>query len=256
MSTPPALNILISGAGSGLGRGLAQELARQGHTILATDYRLEAAAETVDLVAAENGAAQAFALDVTDESSVRAFFASAPPVDVLLNNAGLQHVEKVADFPPDRWDRLLQVLLTGSFLLTQAALPGMRERGFGRIVNIGSIHSLVASPGKSAYVAAKHGLLGLAKVVALETGDVDITCNTICPAYIRTPLVDAQIADQARVRGMSPEEVIDNIMLAPMPKKAFITIAEVAATVAFLISPLARNITAQAIAIDGGWTSQ
>jgi 3-hydroxybutyrate dehydrogenase len=132
----------------------------------------------------------------------------------------------------------------------------MRQRGYGRIVTIGSIHSLVASPYKSAYVAAKHGLLGFAKTVALETADVDVTINTLCPSYIRTPLVDAQIAAQARAHGIPEEEVIDRIMLAPMPKKAFITVAEVAGTIEFLMAPAARNITGQAIALDGGWTAR
>ena len=153
-----------------------------------------------------------------------------------------------------KWDLLVDVLLKGPFLLSRAVLPHMRAQNFGRIVNIGSIHSLVASPFKSAYVAAKHGLLGLSKTIALETADVDVTINTICPAYVRTPLVDAQIAQQAKANGISEAQVIDRIMLAPMPKKTFISIEEIAASVEFLISPLARNITGQTIVIDGGWT--
>jgi 3-hydroxybutyrate dehydrogenase len=140
--------------------------------------------------------------------------------------------------------------------MTRAVLPGMRRGGFGRIINIGSIHGLVASPFKSAYVAAKHGLIGLAKTVALETGDVDITINTICPAYVRTPLVEKQIAAQAREHGLTEERVIKEIMLKPMPKQAFIAIEEIAALAEYLLSDSARNITAQAIAIDGGWTAQ
>jgi 3-hydroxybutyrate dehydrogenase len=140
--------------------------------------------------------------------------------------------------------------------MMRAVLPGMRERGFGRIVNIGSIHSLVASPFKSAYVAAKHGLIGLSKTVALETADTDITVNTICPAYVRTPLVEQQIAAQSREHGLEPELVERQIMLAPMPKKAFVTVEEIAALAAYLIGPAARNITGQTIAIDGGWTAQ
>ena len=147
-------------------------------------------------------------------------------------------------------------MLNGPARMTRAVLPGMRQRGFGRIINIGSIHSLVASPFKSAYVAAKHGLLGLSKSVALETAEVDITMNTICPSYIRTPLVDAQIAAQAKAHNISEEEVIQKIMLAPMPKKAFITVAEVASAVEFLMSDAARNITGQTITIDGGWTAR
>ncbi len=173
-----------------------------------------------------------------------------------INNAGLQHVARVAEYPLEKWDRLMDVMLRGTFLMTQAVLPRMRAHGFGRLIHIGSIHALVASPGKSAYVAAKHALLGFSKAVALETGDVDITSNTICPAYLRTPLVDAQIRDQARLRGISEEEVIERVMLEPMPKKAFITFEEIAAACSFLMSHAARNITAQAITIDGGWTAQ
>ena len=177
-------------------------------------------------------------------------------IDVLINNAGLQHVSPIEQFPEARWDTLIDVMLKGPFLLTQAVLPRMRQANFGRIVNIGSIHSLVASPYKSAYVAAKHGLLGLAKVVALEAGEADITINTICPAYIRTPLVDAQIAAQAKANGISEQEVIDKIMLAPMPKKSFITMEEVAGAIEFLIGAAARNVTGQTIVIDGGWTAR
>jgi 3-hydroxybutyrate dehydrogenase len=165
-------------------------------------------------------------------------------------------VARLEDFPEDRWDQLLDVMLKGPYLLAQALLPGMRAAGFGRIVNIGSIHSLVASSFKSAYVAAKHGLLGLSKVLALETADTDVTVNTICPSYIRTPLVEGQIAAQARAHGMSEQEVIGRIMLEPMPKKQFITVEEVAATIEFLASHAARNITGQTIVIDGGWTAR
>ena len=147
-------------------------------------------------------------------------------------------------------------MLRGAFLMSRAVLPGMRAAGFGRIIHIGSIHSLVASPYKSAYVAAKHALLGFSKTLALETADVDITSNTICPAYLRTPLVDAQIADQARARGISEEEVIEKVMLQPMPKKAFVTVEEISAAVEYLLQPLARNVTGQTITIDGGWTAQ
>jgi 3-hydroxybutyrate dehydrogenase len=150
----------------------------------------------------------------------------------------------------------MSVMLHGSFLLTRAVLPGMRARGFGRIIHMGSVHSLIASPYKSAYVAAKHALIGFSKTVALETADAEITSNTICPAYVRTPLVDAQIKDQARTHKISEEEVISRIMLAPMPKKTFISVEEIAAAAEYLISPLARNVTGQTITIDGGWTAQ
>ncbi len=252
-------NILITGAGSGLGRGLALWLAQQGHSILVTDLRFAGAAETVEQIRGVGGEAEAYALDVTSEQEIERLVGQVGlkrPVEVLVNNAGLQHVARVDAFPSAKWDLLMDVLLKGTFLMTRALLPAMRAAGFGRVVNIGSVHSLIASPYKSAYVAAKHALVGFSKSVALETGDVDITCNTICPAYIRTPLVDAQIKDQARTHQISEEDVIQRIMLEPMPKKAFITVEEVAAAVAFLLSPLSRNITGQTITIDGGWTAR
>ncbi|MCE0483743.1 MAG: 3-hydroxybutyrate dehydrogenase [Methylacidiphilales bacterium] len=250
--------ILITGAGSGLGRGLGLCLAREGHAIIATDLNRERAEETAAQIAAAGGEAKAGALDVTSEADVRLFWdkLAESPVSVLINNAGLQHVARVEEFPVEQWDLLLGVMIRGPFLMIRAALPGMRARGFGRIVNIGSIHSHVASPFKSAYVSAKHALIGFSKTVALETAGADITCNTVCPAYVRTPLVDAQIRDQALQRGISEDEVIGRIMLDPMPKKTFITIEEIAAAAEYLISPLARNVTGQTLTIDGGWTAQ
>jgi 3-hydroxybutyrate dehydrogenase len=254
----PARTILITGAGSGLGRGLAAILAQQGHLIVATDLRFDAAQETVEQIVAAGGRAEAYALDVTSEESISHLFGALgnARIDVLINNAGLQFVAGIEEYPVEKWDLLTNVLLKGVFLMSRAVLPGMRARNFGRLIHIGSIHSLIASPYKSAYTAAKHALLGFSKVLALETGGEDITSNTICPAYIRTPLVDAQIAGQARTRGISEEEVIDKVMLAPMPKKAFITFEEVAAAIEYLMSPHACNVTGQAIAIDGGWTAQ
>jgi 3-hydroxybutyrate dehydrogenase len=181
---------------------------------------------------------------------------SETTIDTLINNAGLQHVAKLEEFQVEKWDLLIDVMLKGTFLMTRAVLPGMRSRGFGRIINIGSIHSLVASPFKSAYVAAKHALVGFAKTVALETAGLDITINTLCPAYIRTPLVDAQIKDQAQARGIPEDQIIQQIMLRPMPKQAFITFEEVAAAAEYLMSAMARNVTGQTITIDGGWTAQ
>jgi 3-hydroxybutyrate dehydrogenase len=250
-----SLSILITGAGSGIGRGIAEALAAQGHHLIATDLSATAAAETTALIVRAGGSAEAHALDVTVEASVATVLAAiSRPIDVLINNAGLQHVSKLEDFPMEKWDLLIQVMLTGTARLTRAALPGMRARGFGRIVNIGSIHSLVASKFKSAYVAAKHGLIGFGKVMALETADTDITINTICPTYVLTPLVEKQIADQARTHGIPEAQVISEIMLKPMPKGVFISFEELAGIAAFLISPVARNITGQCIVVDGGWT--
>jgi 3-hydroxybutyrate dehydrogenase len=249
--------ILITGAGSGIGAGVAAELASAGHHIVVTDLALPAAQDVVDAILAAGGSAEACVLDVTSDASVAAALAQVSrPIEVLVNNAGLQHVAPLEEFPIEKWDFLVQVMLVGVARLTRAVLPGMRSRSFGRIVNIGSIHSLVASPYKSAYVAAKHGLVGFSKVMALETADTDITINTICPTYVKTPLVDKQIADQARTRGIPEADVVRDVMLKPMPKGVFIGFDELAGITAFLLTPAARNITGHTIEVDGGWTVQ
>jgi 3-hydroxybutyrate dehydrogenase len=251
------MTVLISGAASGIGAGLARELARAGHHVIVSDLRLADCREVAELIRSTGGSAEAAALDVTSDDSVASGLASVSrPIEVLVNDAGLQHVAPLEEFPIDRWNYLVQVMLVGSARLTRAVLPGMRARRFGRIVNVGSIHSLVASPNKSAYVAAKHGLLGLTKTIALETADTDITINTICPSYVKTPLVDKQIGDQARTRGIPEADVVREIMLKPMPKGVFIGIDELAGIATFLMSPAARNISGQAIVVDGGWTAQ
>jgi 3-hydroxybutyrate dehydrogenase len=250
-------SLLITGAASGIGAGMAHELARAGHHVIVSDLQLRDCQAVAEQIRASGGSADAVALDVTSDASVAAAFASLPrPVEVLVNDAGLQHVAPLEEFTMSKWDYLVQVMLVGAARLTRAVLPGMRERRFGRIVNIGSIHSLVASPNKSAYVAAKHGLVGLTRTIALETAGTDVTINTICPSYVKTPLVDKQIADQARTRGIPESDVIKEIMLKPMPKGVFIGVDELAGITAFLMSPAARNITGQAIVVDGGWTSQ
>ncbi|KRG68865.1 3-hydroxybutyrate dehydrogenase [Pseudoxanthomonas dokdonensis] len=251
--------ILITGAAnpSGIGANIASELAKAGHHVIISDLQLQACQQVAQQIQQAGGSAEAVALDVTSDASVEAALAAiSRPVDVLVNNAGLQFVSPLQDFPMQKWDFLVQVMLVGVARLTRAVLPGMRERGFGRIINIGSIHALVASPYKSAYVAAKHGLVGFSKVIALETADSDITINTICPSYVKTPLVEKQIADQARTRGIAESEVISEIMLKPMPKGVFIEMDELAGTTAFLASPAARNITGQTLVLDGGWTAQ
>ena len=249
--------ILITGAGSGIGAGIAAGLAAAGHHLVVTDVNRDAAEGVATGIRDAGGSAEALVLDVTSDDSVSAALAAVSrPVDVLVNNAGLQHVAPLEEFPLDKWNFLVQVMLVGVARLTRAVLPGMRARGFGRIVNIGSIHSLVASPYKSAYVAAKHGLVGFSKVMALETADTDITINTICPTYVKTPLVDRQIADQARTRGIPESQVVSDVMLKPMPKGVFIEYDELAGTTAFLMSHAARNITGHTIEIDGGWTVQ
>jgi 3-hydroxybutyrate dehydrogenase len=249
--------ILITGAGSGIGAGIAAELASAGHHLVVTDVNRDAAESVAQSLRDAGGSAEALALDVTSDHSIEAALAAVSrPVEVLVNNAGLQHVAPLEEFPMQKWEFLVDVMLVGVARLTRALLPGMRARGFGRIVNIGSIHSLVASPYKSAYVAAKHGLLGFSKVIALETADNDITINTICPTYVKTPLVDKQIADQARTRGIPESQVVSEVMLKPMPKGVFISFEELGGITAFLMSAHARNITGHTIDVDGGWTVQ
>lgn len=257
MTTASPRTILVTGAASGIGAGVSRELARLGHRLVLSDLDLPGASAVVDEIRAFGGTAEAVPMDVTDEVSIADGLSRVThPVDVVLNNAGVQYVARLEEFPSATWERLVQILLLGTVRVTRALLPGMRERGFGRIINMGSIHSLVASPFKSAYVAAKHGLLGFSKTLALETADTDITVNTICPSYVRTPLVDHQIAAQARSLGIPEAEVIDRVMLAPMPKGVFIGFDELAGITEFLISPAARNITGQTIVVDGGWTAR
>ncbi len=249
--------ILITGAASGIGQGIAFFLAKNGHHIIVSDMNLEHAQKSVNEIIQHGGSAQAVKLNVTSSEDVNNLVAALnKPIDVLINNAGIQHVESLDSFPMDKWDFLIQVMLVGVARLTQAVLPGMKSQNFGRVINIGSLHALVASPYKSAYIAAKHGLLGFSKAIALEIAENNITINTLCPAYVLTPLVEKQIAAQAKEHNISQEMVINDIMLKPMPKKAFIEIDELAASCEFLISDFSKNITAQAIALDGGWTAQ
>ena len=191
-------HILVTGAGSGIGAGLAELLARAGHYVIVSDIDADAASRVAADITKTGAKAKSLQIDVTQSAQVERQVRAAGPVDVLINNAGLQHVSRLEEFPPEKWHFLISVMLTGAAYMTRAVLPGMRERNFGRVVNVGSIHSLVASAYKSAYVAAKHGLIGLSKTLALETADANITINTICPAYVRTPLVDRQIPEQAR----------------------------------------------------------
>ena len=252
------LRVLVTGAASGIGLGIAEHLAQRGHAVWLTDQDGAAAEQAAAGLRARGLAATALRLDVTSAPDIDAVAAALEPggVDLLVNNAGLQHVAPLEDFPRERWELLIAVMLTGSAMLTRAVLPGMRRRGFGRIVNVGSIHSLVASPYKSAYVAAKHGLIGFARTIALETADCDVTINTVCPSYVRTPLVDRQIAAQAKAHGLPEQQVIEEVMLKPMPKRAFVTMEELGGIVEFLASDVARNVTGQWIAVDGGWTCQ
>jgi 3-hydroxybutyrate dehydrogenase len=250
------MRILVTGSGGGIGLAVAEKLACAGHQLWLADINSGQVQAQAAKLQQAGWQAQALTLDLTSQPSIEQVISSTGPLDVLINNAGIQHVARLEDFPSDKWQQLLQVMLTGPAMLSKAVLPAMRQQGFGRIINIGSIHALVASPFKSAYVAAKHGLLGFSKVVALENADIDFTINTICPAYVRTPLVESQIAAQCREHNLSPEQVINQIMLAPMPQKAFIGVDEIAETVAFLLTPAARHITAQTLVLDGGWTAR
>lgn len=251
---------LVTGSVSGIGLGIAKNLAEQGYKVLITDINLSVAQDVAQSINQSGGDALAFKLDVTVQADIDNVIASAAEfnnrIDVLVNNAGIQHVSKLEEFPADKWQLITNVLLVGPAMMTKAALPLMRANNFGRIINIGSLHGLVASPFKSAYVAAKHGIIGFSKVIALETGDQDITINTICPAYVKTPLVEKQIADTAKEHGITEEEVINNIMLAPMPKKAFIDIEEICGSVSYLASDVAKNMTGQTMVLDGGWVAR
>lgn len=246
---------LVTGAGSGIGRAVALHLAQSGITVAVTDLDLDAARAVSAEIAAQGGEAHPWRLDVSQQEDIERICEEVD-ADILINNAGVQYVAKLESFPVDKWRLLNDILLVGPAMLTRGLLPKMKQSGFGRIVNIGSIHALVASPYKSAYVAAKHGLLGFSKAIALETAEHDITINTLCPSYVKTPLVEKQIAQQAAEHGISEDEVINNIMLEPMPKKAFIELAELCASVDFLISPGARNMTGQTLVLDGGWTAR
>jgi 3-hydroxybutyrate dehydrogenase len=246
--------ILITGAASGIGLALTKHFASVGHRVIACDLQRDA----LNSMHRELPNIQTLVFDVSDARQIDETFMQLGDhsPDILINNAGLQHVAPLEEFPPEKWQQLIAVMLTGAALLTRAALPAMRERNYGRIVNIGSIHALIASPFKSAYVAAKHGLIGFSKSIALETHDADITINTVCPGYVKTPLVEAQIASLARIHHLTEQQVVEEIMLKPMPKRQFITLDELIGSVEFLLSPAARNITGQCLVLDGGWTAQ
>ena len=247
---------LVTGGASGIGRAIARELATRGARVAVVDLDGEAAAT----VAAALTGGLALACDVSDtdacESVVRQVHETLGSVDILVNDAGLQHVSPIETFPIERWRYLIDVMLVAPFVLTRAVLPGMRARGWGRIINMGSIHSLIASPNKSAYTAAKHGILGLTRATALEAGPDGITVNAICPAFVRTPLVERQLVDLASTEGIAPEDVVERVMLAPAAVRRLIEPEEIARYAAFLCSDDAASITGSAQVIDGGWTAR
>jgi 3-hydroxybutyrate dehydrogenase len=247
---------LVTGAASGIGRAIAEALSAAGAKVLLSDLDDSAG----ELVARALPSALYQHCDVASRDECRSLVARAERewggVDVLVNNAGLQHVAPIEEFPEDRWEQLVRIMLIAPFLLTRSCLPHMYKTGWGRVINISSVHGLVASPFKSAYVSAKHGLVGLTKAVALEAADRGVTVNAICPSYVRTPLVESQIADQARVHGIGPEAVVRDIMLAPAALKRLLEPAEVAAYALFLCSDSAAGITGATQVIDCGWTAR
>jgi 3-hydroxybutyrate dehydrogenase len=238
---------MITGGASGIGRACAVRFAEAGAKVVVVDRDAEAA----ERVAGEVGGT-ALTVDLSDLDAVDALDLD---VDVLVNNAGLQHVAPIHEFPVDRFSLILRLMLEAPFRLVRGALPGMYERGWGRIVNVSSVHGLRASAYKSAYVTAKHGLEGLSKVIALEGAEHGVTSNCVNPAYVRTPLVEGQIADQARAHGLSEDEVVAQVMLAPAALKRLIEPAEVADAVAWLCSPAATSVTGSSLVMDGGWTA-
>jgi 3-hydroxybutyrate dehydrogenase len=255
MATLEGKVALVTGAASGIGLAIARALAEVGASVTLADVDTERGqAETARLTGARFLAAD-LASPGAARHLVEGTVAATGRLDILVNNAGIQFVSPIHEFPEAKWRQLIEILLTAPFLLTQEALPGMYQRGWGRIINIGSVHSLRASAYKSAYVAAKHGLLGLTRVTALEGAAHGVTCNCICPSYVRTALVEKQIADQARIHGIPESEVVEKIMVAEAPIHRLLEPSEVAAYVSFLCSDAASGVTGSAVTIDCGWTA-
>jgi 3-hydroxybutyrate dehydrogenase len=252
---------LVTGSTSGIGLGIAQRLARDGANVILNGFGdADEIAGLRRRLAEETGAdVQYDGADMSRAEAIEAMMARAidrfGAVDLLINNAGIQHVAPVDEFPLDKWNAILAINLSAAFHTTRLALPLMRERGFGRIVNVASAHALVASPFKSAYVAAKHGIAGFTKAVALEAAEHGVTVNAVCPGYVLTPLVQKQIPDTARARGITEDEVVRDVLLHAQPTKKFVTVEQVAAFTAFLCSADAASITGAVLPIEGGWTA-
>ena len=246
---------IVTGAASGIGLTVAQDFAQQGIRVTVSDIDIERG----QAVAAELEGARFQAADMSNPEQVRALVGATIEaegrVDILVNNAGIQHVAPIVEFPEEKWQQIIEIMLTAPFMLTKAVLPGMYERNWGRIINVASVHGLRASAFKSAYVAAKHGLIGLTRVTALEGAEHGVTCNAICPSYVRTPLVEKQIAAQARVHGIPEREVVAKVMVTEGAIKRLLEPSEVAQLVTYLCSDAASGITGGAQTIDCGWTA-
>lgn len=253
---------LITGSTSGIGLGYAKALAAEGAQIMINGFGDQTAIDghVAELTAISGAGALHSAADMTKPDEIRAMVADcteklgAP--DILINNAGIQHVAPVDEFPEDKWDAILAIILSSAFHTTKAALPGMKSKGWGRVINTGSMHSLVASPYKSAYNAAKHGLSGFTKTIALEVATQGITVNCICPGYVWTPLVEGQIPDTMKTRNLTRDQVINDVLLANQPQKQFVQVEQLAALALFLCRDEASAITGANLSVDGGWTAQ
>jgi 3-hydroxybutyrate dehydrogenase len=251
---------IVTGSTSGIGLGIARALAQQGADILLNGFGDAAEIEfTRSEMQRRFGVKVRYSdADMSQPAKIRAMVDMAltefGQIDIVVNNAGIQHVAPIEDFDDAKWDAVLAINLSSAFHLIKAVVPGMKARRFGRIINIASAHGLTASPFKSAYVAAKHGMIGLSKTVAIELAEFGITSNTICPGYVKTPLVEKQIADQAKAHGISPEQVVREVMLSHQARKEFIQVEELAALAVFLASDAAASMTGTALAMDGGWT--
>jgi 3-hydroxybutyrate dehydrogenase len=252
---------LVTGSTSGIGLGIARALAAAGSEIVLNGFgKPEEVADVQAKIVADFKVRVSFSpADMSKPAAIREMIEktlqSSGRLDILVNNAGIQHVALLQDFPPEKWDAILAIDLSSAFHTTRLALPAMLRNKWGRIINIASAHGLVASPYKSAYVAAKHGIVGLTKVTALETAEQGITCNAICPGYVYTPLVEAQIDGQAKAHNIPPEQVIRDVLLAQQPNKRFATVEELGALAVFLASEAAASITGVALPVDGGWTA-
>lgn len=248
---------IVTGSNSGIGLGVAEVLAAAGAEVILNSFtdRPEDHALAAELAARHGVPVRYIAADMSKGADCRALVEKAGGCDILVNNAGIQFVAPVEEFPVEKWDAILAINLTSAFHTAAAALPGMKAKGWGRIVNIASAHGLTASPFKSAYIAAKHGVVGLTKTVALEVAGQGITCNAICPGYVLTPLIESQIPEQMKVHGMDRETVIREVMLQRQPSRQFATVDQIGGTAVYLCSPAADQVTGTTISIDGGWTA-